>query len=52
MGDKENYIQLVEQARSGDEESMSRLAERVRGPLCMYVHRLTLDNDLTQDILQ
>ena len=52
MGNKEHYIQLVEQARSGDEESMNRLAEVVREPLCIYVHRLTLDDALTQDILQ
>ena len=52
MGNKENYIQLVKQAQSGDEESMNRLAEVVREPLCIYVHRLTLDDALTQDILQ
>jgi RNA polymerase sigma-70 factor (ECF subfamily) len=52
MGKKENYIQLVRQAQSGDEESMNRLAEMIRGPLCIYVHRLTLDEALTQDILQ
>ena len=52
MGNKENYIQLVKQAQSGDGESMNRLAEAVREPLCIYVHRLTLDDALTQDILQ
>ncbi|NIP22293.1 MAG: sigma-70 family RNA polymerase sigma factor [Phycisphaerae bacterium] len=52
MGNKGNYIQLVKQAQSGDEESMNRLAEVVREPLCIYVHRLTLDDALTQDILQ
>jgi RNA polymerase sigma-70 factor (ECF subfamily) len=52
MGNKENYIQLVKQAQSGDEESMNHLAEVVREPLCIYVHRLTLDDALTQDILQ
>ena len=52
MGNRESYIQLVKQAQSGDEESMNRLAEVVREPLCIYVHRLTLDDALTQDILQ
>jgi RNA polymerase sigma-70 factor (ECF subfamily) len=52
MGNKENYIQLVKQAQSGNKESMNHLAEVVREPLCIYVHRLTLDDALTQDILQ
>ncbi len=47
-----NYIELVKQAKLGDEESMIRLAELAREPLRIYVHRLTLDDDLMEDILQ
>ncbi|MHC4282795.1 MAG: RNA polymerase sigma factor [Planctomycetota bacterium] len=43
---------MVKQAQSGNKESMNHLAEVVREPLCIYVHRLTLDDALTQDILQ
>ncbi len=50
-GEKE-YIELVRQAQLGNEESRNRLAEITRGRLRMYVYRLTLDNDWTEDILQ
>lgn len=50
-GDKE-YVALVRQAQLGNEESRNRLAEITRGRLRMYVYRLTLDNDWTEDILQ
>jgi len=43
---------LVRQAQLGNEESRNRLAEITRGRLRMYVYRLTLDNDWTEDILQ
>jgi RNA polymerase sigma factor (sigma-70 family) len=50
-GEKE-YIELVRKAQLGNEESRNRLAEITRGRLRMYVYRLTLDNDWTEDILQ
>jgi RNA polymerase sigma-70 factor (ECF subfamily) len=50
-GEKE-YVALVRQAQLGNEESRNRLAEIVRGRLRMYVYRLTLDNDWTEDVLQ
>ena len=46
------YIELVEQAQLGNEDSRNRLAEVTRGRLRMYIYRLTLDNDRTEDILQ
>ncbi|MHC4157647.1 MAG: RNA polymerase sigma factor [Planctomycetota bacterium] len=47
-----SYFKLVEQARLGDQESMNRLAELVEGRVFAYIYRLTLDYDLTQDLLQ
>jgi RNA polymerase sigma-70 factor (ECF subfamily) len=52
MGSNDEYTDLVERARRGDEDCMNRLAERARERLRMYVRRLTLDDDVTQDILQ
>ncbi len=52
MANTGNYIELVKEAKLGDEESMIRLAELAREPLRIYIHRLTLDDDLTEDILQ
>ena len=43
---------MVKKARLGDKECLGRLAELARGPLGQYVLRLTLDKDLTQDIVQ
>ncbi|MCK4292593.1 MAG: RNA polymerase sigma factor, partial [Planctomycetes bacterium] len=43
---------MVKQAQQGNEESRNRLAEISRDRLRMYVYRLTLDADLTEDILQ
>jgi RNA polymerase sigma factor (sigma-70 family) len=50
-----NYDQidgLVKKAQLGDSESLSRLAEVVRVRLREYVLRMTLREDLTQDIVQ
>jgi RNA polymerase sigma-70 factor (ECF subfamily) len=52
MGNEDDYIELVKQAQLGDEESVNHLAELARGRLRAYIYRLTLDEDLTQDILQ
>ena len=45
-------LELVEKARLGDRECLNRLAERARVRLHEYVYRLTLQEDLTQDIVQ
>ena len=52
MDNKGDYIDLVKQAQLGDEKSMDRLAELARERLRAYVYRLTLAEDLTQDIVQ
>ncbi len=52
MDNNVNYAELVEQAQLGNQESMNRLAELVEGRLFAYIYRLTLNYDLTQDLLQ
>jgi RNA polymerase sigma factor (sigma-70 family) len=52
MVNKNYYIELVKQAQLGDEKSVNRLAELGKGRLHAYIYRLTLDEDLTQDIIQ
>ncbi len=47
-----NYIELVERAQRGDRQSLNRLAEIARERLRTYVYRLTLKDDLTQEIVQ
>jgi RNA polymerase sigma-70 factor, ECF subfamily len=45
-------IELVEKARAGDRQSLNQLAELARERLRTYVYRLTLKDDLTQEIVQ
>ncbi len=47
-----DYLELVRKAQHGDKESLGRLAETARVRLHEYVFRLTLADDLTQDIVQ
>lgn len=47
-----NYLELVRQAQLGNQESMDRLAQLAKGRVCAYIYRLTLNYDLTQDLLQ
>ncbi len=46
------HAELVRKARLGDKECLNRLAEAARVHLREYVLRLTLREDLTQDIVQ
>ncbi len=46
------HAELVRKARLGDKECLNRLAEAARVHLREYVLRLTLQEDLTQDIVQ
>ena len=48
----EEHAELVRKAQLGDKESLNRLAETARVHLREYVLRLTLREDLTQDIVQ
>ena len=52
MDKKDSYIELVKKAQLGDKDCLNRLAETVRLRLYTYIHRFTLKDDLTQDILQ
>ena len=52
MDNKTDYVGLVKRAQLGDKESLDRLAELGRERLCVYVYRLTLADDVTQDIVQ
>lgn len=51
INDKE-YAEWVKKAQLGDKECLNRLAEVARVHLYEYVLRLTLEEDLTQDIVQ
>jgi RNA polymerase sigma-70 factor, ECF subfamily len=50
--DPTERAQLVNKAQLGDKESLNRLVEESRVYLYEYVLRLTLQKDLTQDIVQ
>lgn len=52
MDNDVNYLELVRQAQLGNQESMNRLAKLAKGRVCAYIYRLTLNYDLTQDLLQ
>jgi RNA polymerase sigma-70 factor (ECF subfamily) len=52
MDVEEGFSQLVRQSQLGDPRSMDRLAEAVAPRLQAYIYRLTLNYDLTQDLLQ
>ena len=43
---------LIRQAQLGNQQSMSDLARLVEGRLFAYIYRITLNYDLTQDLLQ
>jgi RNA polymerase sigma factor (sigma-70 family) len=45
-------LKVIGQARIGNKESIDRLTEAVKEHLYGYIYRLTLDWDLTQDLLQ
>ena len=48
----EEHAELVRKAQLGDKECLNRLVEAARVHLREYVIRLTLKEDLTQDIVQ
>jgi len=52
MSDLESHIDLVRKAQQGGKDATGRLAEVASVRLREYVLRLTLDNDLTEDIVQ
>jgi len=52
MENDAEYIELVKKAQNGDRVSLDLLAEQVYARLSQYVVRLTLNEDLAQDIVQ
>ena len=52
MNNNRDYLELVKKAQLGDKECLNRLAEAARVRLREYVQRLTLQEDLTEDIVQ
>jgi len=52
MSSLDEFAKLVENARQGEKDSLDRLADAARVRLQEYVFRLTLEQDLTQDIVQ
>ncbi len=52
MCDLTDYAELVKRAQLGDRDSLNHLAEAARVRLHEYVFRLTLNEDLTGDIVQ
>ncbi len=52
LSENVDYPELVVQAQLDSRQSMERLAELVKDKLFAYIYRLTLDYDLTQDLLQ
>ncbi len=52
MDEQLDYVGLVRKAQGGDLACLDRLAEHCRERLGVFVYRLTLDDDLTQEIVQ
>lgn len=52
MGKVADHLNVVRQAQLGNQESMSSLASLARGRILVYIYRLTLDYDLSQDLTQ
>jgi DNA-directed RNA polymerase specialized sigma24 family protein len=46
------YVQVVNRAKSGCKKSLDELVETVSPKLKTYIYRLTLDQNLTEDLLQ
>jgi len=46
------YIDLIAKAQLGDKEAFNALTEATRDRLRLYVYRLTLDEELAQEIVQ
>lgn len=49
---KELTIQTIRQAKAGNQQSLSAVADQVRQKVYTYIFRLTLDYHLTQDLTQ
>ena len=47
-----DYVRIVDRAKSGCKKSLDELVEAVSPKLKAYIYRLTLDRNLTEDLLQ
>jgi RNA polymerase sigma-70 factor (ECF subfamily) len=52
MTDGNGYVELVRRAQRGEKEGRDKLAASVVAPLRSYLYRRTLDEDLSDDIVQ
>jgi len=52
MSEQLDFTELVERAQQGDKRALDQLAEQAVKRLHVYVYRLTLQEDLTQEIVQ
>jgi len=52
MRETADYLKIVRRAQLGDRESMDRLAQLAQGRIFVYIYRLTLSYDLSQDLTQ
>jgi len=52
VDDDREHIDLVRRAQLGDRDSLDKLTELVRGRLRVYVYRILLRDDVTEDIVQ
>jgi len=46
------FLDLVRLAQQGDEEGLNNLARQIEGRLYAYIYRVTLDENLANDLLQ
>lgn len=52
MAANEKLVDLINRTKNGDREAMSQLTQVARDRLLPYIHRLTLNLDVAEDILQ
>jgi RNA polymerase sigma-70 factor (ECF subfamily) len=52
MSNDTDCLELVRQAQLGGQENMNRLAQVAQPRVCAYIYRLTLNYDLSQDLVQ
>jgi len=52
MSETADYLEIVRRAQLGDRDSMDRLAQLAQGRVFVYIYRLTLSYDLSQDLTQ
>ncbi|MFC1761906.1 RNA polymerase sigma factor [Planctomycetota bacterium] len=46
------YLEMIRDAQAGDDRQQAKLADLARQRISVYLYRLTLDEDLTEDLVQ